>query len=330
MKKVSVVIPMYNVAGYLQRCVASVVDQQMNETIEILMIDDGSPDDSAEVAKEIASAYPFIKVVSQENKGLGGARNTGVDHATGSYILFLDADDWLVPNTLSKLIEIALHNELDILEFAANMVSEEKEIIGTIRNSSHDEVFTGVAYYNKIKYAGSACNKLYRRQFLVDHQLQFLEKIYGEDFEFNTRSFYHAQKVLAIDTIGAEFLQSMNSITRNTDRAKKDKYANDYIKILDSIQSFKEQYHNQDEQTIRFFDERLTMVNINAFYLLFKNNYSYKELVNYKKGLQEKGLLYFSYSVATKKKELFRKVMLQNFFLFRFSQPVKKMLGITG
>ena len=270
---ISIIIPMYNVAKYLEKCVASIYEQNFKpNTFEIIMVNDESPDNSLEVANTLALKHDVIKIISQKNKGLGGARNTGIENATGRYLIFLDADDWLMPNTVNEIIEIATKHDLDVLEFGAHRVSEDNTIISSSSKSSHGKTYNGVDYYNNIKYAGSACNKLYSNAFLKTNNLFFLEKIYGEDFEFNTRIFYCAKKVMAVENICASFLNSSNSITRNNDKSMKDKYLNDFILILSSIKTFQEenQQYPPIESTDLFFKERFAMVNINAFYLMFK------------------------------------------------------------
>lgn len=330
MIKISIIIPMYNVAAYLNTCVTSVLNQNLvNGALEVIMVNDESPDHSLEIAQNLAMQYDFIHVISQKNKGLGGARNTGVNHAKGLYILFLDADDWLVPNTLNQLIDTANNNSLDILEFGANLVNANAHVLTSVSKHSNNKIFDGIHYYNTIKYSGSACNKLYSTQFMHDNKLLFLEKIYGEDFEFNTRAFFKAKKVMAINLIAAEFLQSPNSITRNKSRATKNKYLSDFASILKSIHNSKEQHvkDNSNEAVKIFFNERLTMVTINAFYLMFKNNYSYKEMVNYKNMLVSQNLFFIQFPVAIKKKELFRKYILNNFTIFKITQPIKSLIN---
>lgn len=330
MIKVSIIIPMYNVAHYLENCVNSVIEQNLDSnSFEVIMVNDESPDNSLEVAKNLAELYNFVTIISQKNKGLGGARNTGVKNAKGQYIFFLDADDWLLPNSLRKLINISDKYELDILEFGANLVNENSEVTSSMSTSSNSNIYNGIEYYNTIKYAGSACNKLYSNVFLKTNKLFFLEKIYGEDFEFNTRALFFTKRILAIKDVSVAFLQSSNSITRNNDKSKKDKYLNDYIHILSSIKEFRDsQLKKEQKDSINsFFNERLTMVNINAFYLMFKNNYSFSEIKNYKNTLKEKELFYIKHTVGIKKKELFRKIMLNNFFLFRPALAMKKILN---
>jgi glycosyltransferase involved in cell wall biosynthesis len=331
MIKVSIIIPMYNVAEYLNTCLQSVLNQTLpNDTFEVIMVNDESPDNSLEIAQELAAKYAFIKIISQKNKGLGGARNAGIDNAQGVFLLFLDADDWLLPNTLKLIIETANSNHLDILEFGANLVDNNRNVLATISHHSDNKIYTGVNYYNTIKYSGSACNKLYSKKFINTNKLRFLEKIYGEDFEFNTRAFFMATKVLAIHSVCAEFLQSPNSITRKKSKCNKDKYLNDFITILKSISNFKRvySYDTENKNFNTFFKERLTMVNINAFYLMFKNNYSFSEMINYKNKLISQNLFFIEHPVAIKKKELFRKYILNNFAIFKVTQPIKSLLNI--
>lgn len=323
---------MYNVAHYLEKCVKSVINQNLKSgSFEVIMINDDSPDNSLEVANNLSEQQDFIRVISQKNKGLGGARNTGIKNSKGQYIIFLDADDWLLPNSLNKLIEISDKHELDILEFGADLVAENGETINTLSRSSGSKIYHGIEYYNTIKYAGSACNKLYSRTFLETNKLFFLEKIYGEDFEFNTRALFFTKRILAVENVSVAFLQSSNSITRNNDRGKKDKYLNDFVHILSSIKDFRDRYAqvNQNDSVDSFFNERLTMVNINAFYLMFKNNYSFNEIKKYKETLKKKKLFYIKHPVDIKKKELFRKIILNNFFLFRPIQIIKRTLNIN-
>ncbi|KAB1071272.1 glycosyltransferase [Tamlana haliotis] len=327
MKDLSVIIPMYNVSKYLNKCVDSVCIQNFDsEAIEIIMVNDESPDNSLQVAEELAKKHPFIKIISQQNKGLGGARNTGINNAQGRYLLFLDADDWFLPNRIKELIKIADKDQLDILEFGAQIVAEDDTVINTLSADSLGEVYDGVNYYWNIAYGGSACNKLYALDFLKNNQLFFLEKIYGEDFEFNTRAFYFAKRVKAINNVCTAFLQSSDSITRNNDKSKKDKYLNDFHIILKNINTF----HNKitgvpNNQVDSFFKERLTLVNINAFYLMYSNKYSFKEMNNFKSKLKGSGVYSVNYPVMNKRKDWFRKVLLKNFNLFRFTQPIKNL-----
>src|SRR5690606_2934082 len=195
MIELSFILPMYNVENYLNKCVKSILNTNLNPTsFEIIFVDDQSPDNSKGVAKKLISDHSnySFKLISQKNKGLGGARNTGIDNADGNYLIFLDPDDLIVDQDMRRTIHEAQSNNLDVLEFNALLINPEGKELGKVEVKDHANIHSGIRYSNNFYCSGSACNKLYSRKFLNRFGLRFLEKVYGEDFEFNTRVFYHA------------------------------------------------------------------------------------------------------------------------------------------
>ena len=188
--QLSIIVPIYNVEKYVEKCIKSLLYNDLDVSeYEIIVVDDESQDSSLSIVTELAKQHSNLKIISQKNKGLGGARNTGIINSIGEYVLFLDSDDWCLANTLSTLISIANSNKLEILEFAAQGISTNGSVLFHYFNTTKQLVLSGVSYYNSVRYLNSACNKLYQRSFLVNNNLFFLEKIYIEDFEFNTRAF---------------------------------------------------------------------------------------------------------------------------------------------
>lgn len=116
MCKISVIIPVYNVEDYLTECLDSVINQTFDD-IEIICVDDGSTDNSSEILKKYEENDKRLRIITQENKGLSGARNTGLENANGKYIYFLDSDDYIEQNTLKEIYEISEKNNLDMLFF---------------------------------------------------------------------------------------------------------------------------------------------------------------------------------------------------------------------
>ncbi|HFD6724085.1 TPA: glycosyltransferase family 2 protein, partial [Enterococcus faecium] len=111
---VSVIVPIYNVEKYLRKCVDSLLSQTLKE-IEIVLVDDGSPDASGEIADEYQKKYSNVKTIHRENGGLGPARNTGIENATGEYVAFLDSDDWVESDMYEKLYLVASKENADIV-----------------------------------------------------------------------------------------------------------------------------------------------------------------------------------------------------------------------
>ncbi len=315
MKQLSIIIPMYNVAQYLETCIASVYNQGIEENdFEVILIDDESPDNSLEVAQKLTQDKTNVVIISQKNKGLGGARNTGIEASIGNYILFLDSDDWYLPRSLSKIITIAETNKLDILEFGAEGIDANNKIIYRASVSSNNHIYNGVEYYQKIRYMDSACNKLYNRNFLSQNKLLFLEKLFIEDYEFNTKTFCFAKRVMAIDTIVANFLQTPNSITRNTSSAKKEKMILDIKSVIKKINDLKIANVAIDSS---YFNQRLSYLTATLFYQLYKNKSVYSEYTNLKKQLEKENLFFVNYTIFDKSKNMFRIVFLKNFFLLK-------------
>lgn len=323
MIKVSVVIPIYNVEKYIRKCMMSVLAQALTEDeFEIIVVDDASPDDSARIAAEIAKSHQNIHLITQQNKGLGGARNTGITEAKGQFILFLDSDDYLLPNTLHQVVAIAIEHNLDILEFGAQGVSPKGTLVYEVSRNSKEEIRTGIEYYNGLRYMNSACNKLYSRALLKKHKFLFEEQLYIEDFEFNTRVFYYAQRVMAINTIVARYLQSPDSITRNTSEAKKEKMESDIIKVLSLTKQFADQAMKTSSATglSRYFGSRLSFINVTLFYQLVKNKRPYSLFLAIKKQLVQDQLFQVHYAVGVRSKDLFRIGLRYFFWLFKISQ----------
>lgn len=174
----------------------------------------------------------------------------------------------------------------------------------------------------------SACNKLYKRELLQSNTIYFLEKVYIEDFEFNTRVFYHAKKVMAVNNIVAHYLQSPDSITRNTSKEKKEKMLSDLIKVLKLTKEFSNtnnEGHNLEEIK-KYFGTRLSFINVTIFYQLFKNKMPYKDILKVKEQLKDQNLFHITDSVSEAPKDIFRIFLLNNIWLFKIIQPVQKIL----
>ena len=316
MKKLSIIIPVYNVEKYIERCINSALNQDLSkDEYEIIVVDDESPDNSAVIIKEIQKKYDNIKLFSQKNKGLGGARNTGLKNAKGKYILFLDADDYLKENTLRKIYEISTKNDLDILEFGAVGITKNNKIVYTkILKTEH--VLSGYSYLDKFFYMNSACNKLYKLDFLRINKLQFIEKIYIEDFEFNTKVFYYAKRVLATDYIVSYFFQSHNSITRNSNPQKNLKMVNDINFVINELILFKRQIDINNKVNREVINERIGFLVVTLLYTLMKFRIDKDERDNIIKELKKNGVYPVKIVIRDKKKNIF-KIFVNQTFLYK-------------
>ena len=159
MKKVTIIIPVYNTEQYLGECIDSVLRQTLND-IEIVIVDDGSTDSSGKIADEYAVAYHNLTVIHQENQSQGGARNTGLYVAQGKYIQYLDSDDVLFPETLENLFYKAEQKEVQVV--VSDAVSFCEEAFETVMNDytrdkigiDTDKVWRGKEFWNSFYKRG--------------------------------------------------------------------------------------------------------------------------------------------------------------------------------
>lgn len=203
---VSVIIPIYNIEGYVDRCIQSAVNQTY-KNIEIILVDDGSTDASAEKCNVWAKNDNRIKVLHKQNGGLSDARNAGLDIATGKYIYFLDGDDFIEPQLLTVAIS-KMSNDVDMVAFQHNTVqiTGEKEVkishsLGMFVLLSEVDKFNFMAeYLLSYKIGWEAWNRVYLREKIEKYHLRFADNrtIFAEDLYFCLAYCVHADKVLSI------------------------------------------------------------------------------------------------------------------------------------
>lgn len=229
----SLVIPMYKVEQYLRRCVDSCLAQDLPEGgYEIVMVDDGSPDRSGEIAREYASEHPFIRVISQSNQGLAVARNAGLAASRGDYVWFIDSDDWIECDCLGHLASLCSGRPDIISLCAANMIGEK-----AVRRFHRQEACVRRGRDLIIDGSLQVCApfSVFRREFLLSEGLSFVPGIYHEDSEFTPRAYYKASRVVSTDRVLYFVYQNPVSITRSPNPKK----AFDSIEVVQrNISSF--------------------------------------------------------------------------------------------
>ena len=196
--ELSFIIPVYNVEAYITECLEPLT-RIRGIKFEVIIVDDGSPDNSIATAKTFSNKLP-LKIIHQENKGLSGARNAGLQAATGEYIYFYDSDDLIIPHEFMKLFKKTQENNLDVCSGKGMIFSE----VSTLTPIKKDEalkltgILSGPAMYalmeKKSEYSPMVWLRIYRREFLSQHQLKFTEEIIHEDEEFTALCFAYAKR----------------------------------------------------------------------------------------------------------------------------------------
>ena len=209
--KVSVIIPVYNVEEYIDKCLKSLVNQTLKE-IEIIVVNDGSPDNSQKIIDKYVKKYPNkVKSFIKENGGQGSARNYGLLQANGEYIAYVDSDDWVETNMLEEMYNKAISNNSDIVVCGNNVVSMNGEIIkvepAVIYNDTNlDILFGKMAVWNKI----------YKKELLLKNKIEFRQKVWYEDIDFSVKILFDSLNVSFVDKPFYNYLLRPGSTMNNS------------------------------------------------------------------------------------------------------------------
>ena len=232
--KISIIVPVYKVENELDRCVQSLM-KQTYKNIEIILVDDGSPDQCPKLCEQYAKEDERIRVIHKKNGGLSDARNAGLNLARGEYVLYVDSDDYIEVDSCERLINATSEEQVDIV--VGNAIMEKSNSYEKMIHSATPagEIYSAKDFIEKAVrasqwYAPSWLN-MYRRDFLLQNKLFFKVGIYFEDMQMLPRVFLRAKKVACIDGVFYHYIVRENSIMTSEKDEKKKK---------DSIQNLKE------------------------------------------------------------------------------------------
>ena len=221
--KLSIIVPCYNVEKYVSDCLDSLLNQTFKD-FEIICVNDGSTDSTLEILEKYSKKDNRIKIITQKNKGLSGARNTGIDAANGDYIAFLDSDDWVSKNFYLKLYEAITKNDCDIA--AATIIRKRKN------SEKYRVYYSEEKIYSTLEEKLSACsipkccyvwNKLYKADLVK--QNKFTEGVYFEDILWTPEILKKANKLITVPDIAHYYRVNSNSIVKkNSPKKQSDSY----------------------------------------------------------------------------------------------------------
>ena len=235
--KISVIVPVYNTEKYLSKCLDSIVNQSY-ENIEIIIVNDGSTDDSEKIIKEYEQKYPNkIKYFKKENGGLSSARNYGILKSAGEYISFVDSDDYIDIN-LFKQLEDEIKKSIDLIKFKLIKVNEEYAEIEKIGGPIFEKE-SGQDAFNKLAFCDEllepACLYLYKKELFIKNKFEFALGKYHEDFGLIPLIIINANTVSSKDVYGYIYMQSENSITRGENYKKTCRSCKDLLYHYDNM-----------------------------------------------------------------------------------------------
>lgn len=248
MYKVSVIIPVYNSEKYINQCIDSVLDQTYNN-IELILINDGSTDNSLEILKKYKSKFSQIKIINQNNSGVSYSRNIGLKTATGDYIMFIDSDDIIIKNYIEQMMEYLQKNNLDIIKSSYKKFKKDisncinvsffKENYKIINKNEINKLFIETTNFN------SSCMQIINKKIIDNNKIEFENNIgFAEDFLFTYKVFEVANKIGYINNNGYVCRENIKSISRTGQINKQIK------NCLDTIKSYKILYNDKNYEDV--------------------------------------------------------------------------------
>ena len=229
MVKISVIIPVYNAENYLRQCLDS-LEQQSFKDFEMIVVNDGSTDNSLSIIQNYASKDSQIKIISQKNQGLSVARNNALQIAQGKYIAFIDADDWIEPDFLEKMFFSIQSSDADVIQ--SGFIQNKKSTIYSPKNLT---TFLDVLLHvNKC----FVWNKLWKADFLKDNKLKFIPNTYYEDVPFCLEAAFYTKSWNIIDYAGYHYEINPISITNDVSLERVAKRQKDKQIIIQKMVDF--------------------------------------------------------------------------------------------
>ena len=217
----TLILPCYKVAAYVERCVRSILTQDYTD-YEIILVDDGSPDETPALCDRLAAEHSCIRVIHKENGGLSSARNAGMEVARGHYIWFIDSDDWIEPGALTLLHRACSDGEPEMVKFSHIRVTDKSERAlhnapaGRYTGEERCNMLLQKALCETSRYCLSVWSHAYRRDFLENNQLTFVsERLVGsEDYLFNLQALFCVKHVQVLPDALYSYEMRQGSLTQ--------------------------------------------------------------------------------------------------------------------
>lgn len=318
MVKVSVVIPVYNVEDYLRDCLDTIVNQTLKD-IEIICVNDGSPDNSLDILNEYASKDDRFTIISQENGGHAVATNVGMTYATGEYLFLMDSDDILKLNALEDTYKIAKEKELDFVLFKAINYDDEQDKYYEAENYSMnrvarivgDKIFTyedlGDAIFN---ITVTPWSKLYNREFIEKHNITFPEGLIFDDNVFFWKVLFNAKRIY----FHKEFLFTRRWYSTSS-TTKGDRRFIDSIAIYNLVWDVFKEFDLFEKHKKKLYNQKVFLANMrfNKIKDEFKEEYFVAMKEDFMKILADKELYEdFFKTISYHNKKIFEQVLISD------------------
>ena len=310
--RLSIVVNMYNTAKYMPKCMETLLEQDIpQEEYEIILVDDCSPDNSLEMAKEYAAQYKNVRVCTHEkNKGLAAARNTGIDAAKGQYLCFVDPDDYIEKNSLAALLKQMDDEQLDMLRFNYQKVDEDYNNMPDSEIEARFDYTPGVMKGTEFlaHRLGVGCYVwayIYRLDFIKSTGIRFFEGCFFDDTPWLPRILQKAQRINVTSVRHQYYLQRSTSMVHARNKQAIIRKADMHMQMIDILL---EQKRTAPSETYEWYDMMFEHVAVSL--LTGVATIDYRMSIDYYKRLKDKGI--FPLSTARASKKNLRKIKLFN------------------
>lgn len=273
---VTIIVPIYNAEKTLHSCLTSIVEQTYRH-LEIILVNDGSTDNSLYICEQFAQKDKRIKIINQKNKGPSSARNEGVNKATGTYIQFVDADD-LIEKTMTEQLMLNADNRIDLVlcGYYVRKGENNEAIVPHIKGlftMNHFIHYVGNLYANHL--LPSPCNKLYRTNIIKHNDITFpLNVNLGEDLLFNIKYLKHCQNIYIKDAPLYIYYDHEKSLTKQIH----DEYFNHQLMLINEVKQFLYEHNAYSSLNIKALDDVFSQTIINTFSQLFRQHHNKEKI----------------------------------------------------
>lgn len=261
MVELSIIVPVYNVELYLEKCLSSFYDNNLSEELyEVIVVDDGSPDSCLEISKQLQAKHSNMHIVSQPNGGLGNARNEGVRCAIGNYIWFVDSDDWITSDAISNILNITRCFSPEIINF--DFIYSNGDRTPFLNNSKPRKLYRGSDYLQMSTVQNPVQYYIFEAKFYHEKKLSFIEGYYHEDTLFTLTALIQSSRVLYLDVLCYVHNIRENSIMTSGNHLR---HAKDMIVITSELVRFAD-YNIRSELDRKIFQNHIAIVTGAIFY----------------------------------------------------------------
>lgn len=299
MKKLSILIPAYNADKYLKGCLDSILGQDcMNDDIEVLILNDGSTDGTLDIINDYASHYSMLRSISRENKGIGPTRNELIDNATGEFLWFIDADDWIENGAIAKILNALNSNAIDCLMLGFQV---EPQSGNTKRYIYEGDFPNGIALTKAQIYNNSVWSRIYRSEIVKKSGIRFGKYSMGEDFDFTFRLIPTLGYSVCFNEIVYHYVLRSNSATQEKSYEHRRKVADDSLAIILAFQGYFDKFSADDMYVLKqpFNDNLIAFI-----YSLIQQKHPFKYKLSVLRQIKKAGFIPIEPVVSTTSKRV--------------------------